>query len=309
MKKDLLKISDYDAKWLESVIELAEDVKKNKEKYENHMHRKTLLMFFEKPSLRTRVSFETGMTQMGGHAIYYDISTSPMGKKETIKDTAIVASRYADIMMARMYKNEDVKELAQYATVPVINGLDDLAHPTQIVADLLTIKEKKGKFKGLKFVYAGDCENNVTYSLMEGCVMLGMDVYIVGPKEMMPKTENVEIAEKLAKQYGGKLTVTNDMDLAFKDADIVYTDSWMSYHISKDEKEARLKVLMPYQVTSEMMNKTKEDSIFMNCLPAMRGQEQTAEVIDDEKHSVVFDEAENRLHAHKAIMLRLLGLA
>jgi ornithine carbamoyltransferase len=126
---------------------------------------------------------------------------------------------------------------------------------------------------------------------------------------MMPKTENVEIAEKLAKQYGGKLTVTNDMDLAFKDADIVYTDSWMSYHISKDEKEARLKVLMPYQVTSEMMNKTKEDSIFMNCLPAMRGQEQTAEVIDDEKHSVVFDEAENRLHAHKAIMLRLLGLA
>ncbi len=309
MKKNLLKISDYDAKWLESVIELAEDVKNNKEKYENHMHRKTLLMFFEKPSLRTRVSFETGMTQMGGHAIYYDISTSPMGKKETIKDTAIVASRYADIMMARMYKNEDVRELAEHATVPVINGLDDLAHPTQIVADLLTIKEKKGKFKGLKFVYAGDCENNVTYSLMEGCVMLGMDVYIVGPKEMMPKQENVEIAQKLAEQYGGKLTVTNDMELAFKDADIVYTDSWMSYHIDKAEKEARLKVLMPYQVTTEMMNKTKEDSIFMNCLPAMRGHEQTAEVIDDEKHSVVFDEAENRLHAHKAIMLRLLDLA
>jgi len=309
MKKDLLKISDYDAKWLSSVIELAEDVKNNKEKYENHMHRKTLLMFFEKPSLRTRVSFETGMTQMGGHAIYYDISTSPMGKKETIKDTAIVASRYADIMMARMYKNEDVRELAENATVPVINGLDDLAHPTQIVADLLTIKEKKGKFKGLKFVYAGDCENNVTYSLMEGCVMLGMDVYIVGPKEMMPKKDAVELTEKLASQYGGKLTVTNDMEQAFKDADIVYTDSWMSYHISKDEKDARLKVLMPYQVTTNMMDKTKDDSIFMNCLPAMRGHEQTAEVIDDEKHSVVFDEAENRLHAHKAIMLRLMGLA
>lgn len=309
MKKDLLKISDYDAKWLNSVIELAEDVKNNKEKYENHMHRKTLLMFFEKPSLRTRVSFETGMTQMGGHAIYYDISTSPMGKKETIKDTAIVASRYADIMMARMYKNEDVKELAENATVPVINGLDDSAHPTQIIADLLTIKEKKGSFKGLKFVYAGDCENNVTYSLMEGCVMLGMDVYIVGPKEMMPKTSAVELTEKLAKQYGGKLTITNDMDLAFKDADIIYTDSWMSYHINKNEKEARLKILKPYQVTTKMMDITKDDSIFMNCLPAMRGHEQTAEVIDDAKHSVVFDEAENRLHAHKAIMLRLMNLA
>lgn len=309
MKKDLLKISDYDAKWLNSVIELAEDVKNNKEKYENHMHRKTLLMFFEKPSLRTRVSFETGMTQMGGHAIYYDISTSPMGKKETIKDTAIVASRYADVMMARMYKNEDVSELAENATVPVINGLDDSAHPTQIIADLLTIKEKKGSFKGLKFVYAGDCENNVTYSLMEGCVMLGMDVYIVGPKEMMPKTSAVELTEKLAKQYRGKLTITNDMDLAFKDADIVYTDSWMSYHINKNEKEARLKVLKPYQVTTKMMDITKDDSIFMNCLPAMRGHEQTAEVIDDAKHSVVFDEAENRLHAHKAIMLRLMNLA
>jgi ornithine carbamoyltransferase len=309
MKKDLLKISDYDAKWLESVIELAEDVKGNPKKYEDHMHRKTLLMFFEKPSLRTRVSFETGMTQMGGHAIYYDISTSPMGKKETIKDTAIVASRYADIMMARMFKNQDVKELADNATVPVINGLDDLAHPTQIVADLLTIKEKKGSFKGLKFVYAGDCENNVTYSLMEGCVMLGMNVFIVGPKEMMPKKEAVEIAENLATQYGGKLTITNNMEEAFKDADIVYTDSWMSYHISKDEEKIRLQTLMPYQVTTEKMNLTRENSIFMNCLPAMRGNEQTAEVIDDEKHSVVFDEAENRLHAHKAIMLRLLNLA
>ncbi len=309
MKKDLLKISDYDAKWLLSVIDLADDMKKNPKKYENHMHRKTLLMFFEKPSLRTRVSFETGMTQMGGHAIYYDISTSPMGKKESISDTAIVASRYADIMMARMFKNEHVRELAEHSTVPVINGLDDMAHPTQIVADLLTIKEKKGTFKGLKFVYAGDCENNVTYSLMEGCVMLGMDVWIVGPKEMMPKQEAVDITEKLAKEYGGKLTLTNDMDEAFKDADVVYTDSWMSYHISGEEKEKRLRILTPYQVTTEKMNLTKDDSIFMNCLPAMRGQEQTAEVIDDEKHSVVFDEAENRLHAHKAIMLRLLNLA
>jgi ornithine carbamoyltransferase len=144
---------------------------------------------------------------------------------------------------------------------------------------------------------------------MEGCVMLGMNVFIVGPKEMMPKKEAVEIAENLATQYGGKLTITNNMEEAFKDADIVYTDSWMSYHISKDEEKIRLQTLMPYQVTTEKMNLTRENSIFMNCLPAMRGNEQTAEVIDDEKHSVVFDEAENRLHAHKAIMLRLLNLA
>ena len=307
-KNDLLMISDYDKKWLESVVELALDVKTNPKKYENHMHRKTLLMFFEKPSLRTRVSFETGMTQMGGHAIYYDISTSPMGKKETVKDTAIVASRYADVMIARLFKNEDVTELAENSTVPVINALDDRAHPTQIVADLLTIKEKVGHFKDVKFVYAGDCENNVTYSLMEGCTMLGMDVWITGPKEMLPKESMVKKSESIAKEYGGKLTITTDIDKAFEGADVVYTDSWMSYHISKDEKDARLKVLTPYRVTKSLMDTTKGSSIFMNCLPAMRGHEQTAEVIDGPK-SVVFDEAENRLHAHKAIMLRLMGLA
>lgn len=307
-KKDLLMISDYDKKWLESVIDLALDVKTNPKKYYNHMDHKTLLMFFEKPSLRTRVSFEVGMTQMGGHAIYYDISTSPMGKKETVADTAIVSSRYVDIMTARLLKNKDVKELAENATVPVINALDDMGHPTQIIADLLTIKEKKGKFKGLKVVYCGDCKNNVTYSLMEGCCMLGMDMRVVGPESMQPEQFIIDRATQIAKENGGKLMVTTDVKKAFKGVDIVYTDSWMSYHISKDEKEARLKTLMPYQINTTSMSYAKEDAIFMNCLPAMRGEEQTAEVIDG-KWSVVFDEAENRLHAHKAIMLRLLELA
>lgn len=307
-KKDLLMISDYDKKWLESVIDLALDVKTNPKKYYNHMDHKTLLMFFEKPSLRTRVSFEVGMTQMGGHAIYYDISTSPMGKKETVADTAIVSSRYVDIMTARLLKNKDVKELAENATVPVINALDDMGHPTQIIADLLTIKEKKGKFKGLKVVYCGDCKNNVTYSLMEGCCMLGMDMRVVGPESMQPEQFIIDRVTQIAKENGGKLMVTTDLKKAFKGVDIVYTDSWMSYHISKDEKEARLKTLMPYQINTTSMSYAKEDAIFMNCLPAMRGEEQTAEVIDG-KWSVVFDEAENRLHAHKAIMLRLLELA
>ncbi len=307
-KKDLLMISDYDRRWLESVIELAEDVKKNREKYSKHMEQKTLLMFFEKPSLRTRVSFEAGMTQMGGHAIYYDIATSPMGKKETVKDTAIVSSRYVDIMIARLLKNEHVHELARYSTVPVINALDDLGHPTQIVADLLTIKEKKGKFDGLKFAYLGDCENNVTYSLMEGCCMLGMDIRVSGPEGMLPKKEIVERAQRIAVENGGSLLVTTDPKEAVAGVDAVYTDSWMSYHISPEEKETRLNKLQPYQVTVDLMNLAKEDAIFMNCLPAMRGHEQTAEVIDG-RWSVVYDEAENRLHAHKAIMLRLLNLA
>lgn len=306
-KKDLLMISDYDQKWLNSVVMLADDLKKNPQNYKQHLAQKTLLMFFEKPSLRTRVSFEVGMTQMGGHAIYYDIATSPMGKKETIKDTAIVASRYADIMIARMFKSSDVHELAEHSTVPVINALDDLGHPTQIVADLLTIYEQKGSFKGLKFVYMGDCENNVTYSLMEGCVMLGMDVVIIGPKEMQPKDNIVTSVNQLAETYGGRLTVSTDTAL-IQDADVVYTDSWMSYHISPEEKAARLKVLEPYRVDVPKMACAKEDAIFMNCLPAMRGHEQSSEVIDG-RWSVVYDEAENRLHAHKAIMLRLLALA
>jgi ornithine carbamoyltransferase len=264
-------------------------------------------MMFEKPSLRTRVSFEVGMTQMGGHAIYYDISTSPMGKKESIEDTAKTSSRYVDIIMARLFLHEHIEKLAQNAKVPVINALTNFSHPCQILADLQTIKEKKGRLKGLKLCYVGDSNNNVTHSLIYGCAIVGMDISVGCPAgaEYEPSSEVIKKAKEIAETSGSKITITNNAKEAVKDADIVYTDSWMSYHIPEEQKQERLRIFQPYQVNKEIMSHAKSDAIFMNCLPAIRGMEQTADVIDGPQ-SVVFDEAENRLHSQKALMLKLL---
>ncbi|MBS3121715.1 ornithine carbamoyltransferase [Candidatus Woesearchaeota archaeon] len=325
-KQDLLSLNDVSTEFILDVIEKAIDIKKNPEKYSSALKGKTLLMIFEKPSLRTRVSFEVGMTQMGGHAIYYDVATSPLGKKETIEDTGKVVSRYVDIVMARLFKFEDCKKLAENATVPVIDALSDMNHPCQILCDLMTIKEKLGKLnnsvnndvnsnglKGLTLAYLGDCKNNVTYSLMHGCAHVGMNIKVACPndKEYMPEQRIVDearmIAKKNIKLYGEiKIEVLHDAKEAVKNADIVYTDSWMSYHIPKELMEARKQKLMPFQVTAQLMKYAKPTSVFMNCLPAMRGMEQTAEVVDGAQ-SIVFDQAENRLHAQKAIMLKLLG--
>jgi len=307
--KDLLSLEDLKKEEILSFIELAEDIKANPENYRKAMEYRTLLMIFEKPSLRTRVSFETGMTQMGGHAIYYNIATSPLGKKETIEDTAKVVSRYVDIIMARLFSFEQTKKLAENASVPVIDALSDYSHPCQILGDLLTIKEHKGKLEGLTLAYLGDAENNVTYSLMYGCPIIGMNIKVGCPakEEFMPKERVISKAKELAKKSGASVVVTNDTIEAVKNADIVYTDSWMSYHIPEKEKERRIKELMPFQVNAELMKHAKEKAVFMNCLPAMRGMEQTSEVIDG-KQSIVFDQAENRLHIQKAIMLKLLEI-
>lgn len=307
--KDLLSLEDLSRKELLGFIELAEDVKAHPEKYREAMKNRTLLMIFEKPSLRTRVSFETGMTQMGGHGIYYNTATSPLGKKETIEDMARVISRYVDIAMARLFSFEQTKKLAENASIPVIDALSDYSHPCQILGDLLTIKEKKGKLDGLTLTYMGDSKNNVTYSLMYGCPIAGLNIKVGCPEkeEYKPANKVIETAQKLAEKHGTKLTVTHDPIEAVKNADVVYTDSWMSYHIPQEEKERRAKDLMPYQVNSELMKHAKQDAVFMNCLPAMRGMEQTKEVIDG-LQSIVFDQAENRLHIQKAIILRLLGL-
>ncbi len=307
--KDLLSLEDLKKEEILSFIELAEDIKANPENYRKAMEYRTLLMIFEKPSLRTRVSFETGMTQMGGHAIYYNIATSPLGKKETIEDTAKVVSRYVDIIMARLFSFEQTKKLAENASVPVIDALSDYSHPCQILGDLLTIKEHKGKLEGLTLAYLGDAENNVTYSLMYGCPIVGMNIKVGCPakEEFMPKERVISKAKELAKKSGASVVVTNDPIEAVKNADIVYTDSWMSYHIPEKEKERRIKELMPFQVNAELMKHAREKAVFMNCLPAMRGMEQTSEVIDG-KQSIVFDQAENRLHIQKAIMLKLLGI-
>jgi ornithine carbamoyltransferase len=271
---------------------------------------KTLLMLFEKPSLRTRVSFEVGMTQLGGHAIFYSIKDSPLGKKESIADTARVISRMCDIMMARLFRHEHIIELAQHSSIPVINALTDFSHPCQILGDLLTIREHFGKTEGLTLAYVGDCNNNVTHSLMHGCPPAGMNIRVAGPDidVFRPVDSVVEKATELAQLNGTTLGVLTDPVAAVRDADIVYTDSWMSYHIPDDEKEERMEILMPYQVNGKLMKHAKPSAVFMNCLPAMRGEEQTADVIDGPQ-SIVFDQAENRLHIQKAIMLRLLRMA
>ena len=303
----LISLKDWSPEKIRGVLELAKDVKAQPSKYADAMARKTLLMIFEKPSLRTRLSFEAGMSQMGGHAIYYHTGNSPMGSgKETISDSVKTASRFVDIIMARLFKHSDLLEMAEYATVPVINALTDDSHPCQILADLQAIEEKKGSLKGLKLAYLGDGFNNVTHSLMFGGTKMGMHVSIGSPagEDYSPRADVVDHCNKFAETSGGSVAVSADPVEAVKDADVVYTDSWMSYHIPKDQEEQRIAKFMPYQVNSALMAHAKPDAIFMNCLPAIRGCEQTAEVIDGPQ-SIVFDEAENRLHAQKAVILTL----
>lgn len=306
---DLLKLSDWTSSEIVETIDLGIKIKTNPKDYAQKVSQRTMLMFFEKPSLRTRLSFEVGMQQMGGYAIFYNIKDSAIGKKESIHDFAVVASRFADILMCRLFKQEVLEEIAENSTVPVINGLTDYEHPCQILADLMTVKEKKGTLKGLKLAYFGDSYNNVTHSLIVGCASVGMDIAVGCPdrEDMAPNPAVIEIGNKLAAENGCKVEVFSDAAKAAEGADVVYTDSWLSYHIPPEEEEERKKVFMPYQVNGKLMSYAKPDAIFMNCLPAMRGYEQTAEVIDGPQ-SVVFDEAENRMHAQKAVTLKLLNL-
>lgn len=304
--KDLLSFQGWSKGMIGNLISHAAKIKKSPEKHYESLKNKTMLMIFEKPSLRTRVSFEVGMAQMGGHAIYLDAKDAPLGEKESIEDTAKVSSRYCDIIIARMFEHEKIEKLAENSTVPVINGLTDTFHPCQILSDLFTIYEKKRKLKGLKLAFAGDGNNNVTHSLLEGCSLVGMDISVGCPKKHLPLPWVVQIAKKNAEKSGSRIAITNDAKKAVEGADIVYADSWMSYHIPKEQKAERVKVFQPYQVNEKLMENAKKDALFMNCLPAMRGYEQTAEVIDGKK-SIVFEQAENRLHMQKAIMLKLMN--
>lgn len=309
--KHLISLQDWSPVLITDVLALAEEVKHKPANYAQSMHRKTLMMMFEKPSLRTRVSFETGFCQMGGHAIYYDLATSPLSSgKENVTDMVQVVSRYVDIIMGRLFEQKHIEEMAELSRVPVINGLTNYDHPCQILADLQTVIEHKGRLKGLKLAYLGDGNNNVTHGLMFGCTKMGMDISVGCPPgaEYMPLDKVVDFCRENAAVSGSAMTITNDAVEAVKDADVVYTDSWMSYHIPAHKSEVRARVFTPYQVNEALMAKAKPDAIFMNCLPAVRGCEQTAGVIDGPQ-SVVFDQAENRLHAQKSIMLRLLGLA
>ncbi|HMP90481.1 MAG TPA: ornithine carbamoyltransferase [Kiritimatiellia bacterium] len=309
--KHLISLQDWPPSLISDVLNLAAEVKSKPQNYSESMRRKTLIMMFEKPSLRTRVSFETGFTQMGGHAIYYDLATSPLSSgKENVADMVRVVSRYADIIMGRLYEQKHIEEMAALSRVPVINGLTNYDHPCQILADLQTILEHKGRLKGLKLAYLGDGHNNVTHALLFGCTKMGVDISVGCPPgaEYMPLEKVVAASMENTRESGARMLITNDAVEAARDADVVYTDTWMSYHIPVHKSEMRIKMFSPYQVNEELMSKAKPDAIFMNCLPAVRGYEQTAGVIDGPQ-SVVFDEAENRLHVQKAVMLRLLGLA
>ena len=304
----LLQLKEWSGTEIEQLLDLATDVKKEPAAYADALARRTLLMIFEKPSLRTRLSFEAGMTQLGGHAIYYHTGGSPMGTgKETLSDSVRAASRFVDIIMARLYKHTDLEEMAKYATVPMINALTDDSHPCQILADLLSVREKKGHLKGLKLAYFGDGFNNVTHSLMRGGSKVGMEIAIASPagEAYQPRADVLRECQAAAQESGGSVYVTQEAAEAAAGADIIYTDSWMSYHIPKEEEAARIETFKPYQVNQVLMQQAKPDALFMNCLPADRGREQTAEVIDGPQ-SIIFDQAENRLHAQKAVMLKLL---
>ncbi|MCL4413094.1 MAG: ornithine carbamoyltransferase [Candidatus Thermoplasmatota archaeon] len=305
MKRDLVSVLDMEKDFEDFIMDGIELKKRFKRGEMNFsLTGKTLAMIFEKPSTRTRVSFETAMTQLGGHAIYLSPRDMQMGRGETVADTARVLSGMVDGIMYRAFDNKNVNELARHATVSVINGLDDIEHPTQIVADFMTVFEHKGKFKGLKMAYIGD-GNNTCNSLMLGAALLGVDFYAATPKGFEPMKDFVRKAREIAKRNGSQVIITNDPKEGAKDADIIYTDVWISMGQEKegDEKEKKFKA---FQINKELVSKAKKNYIFMHCLPAHRGLEVTDEVADS-KNSVIFDEAENRLHAEKIILLKTIA--
>jgi ornithine carbamoyltransferase len=305
--KDFLQLSDFTTDEILYLLNDALELKQMQKKGQPHpfLSGKVLGMIFEKSSTRTRVSFEVGMLQLGGHAIFLSSKDIQLGRGESISDTAKVLSRYVDGIMIRTFSHDSVKELAEHATVPVINGLTDLQHPTQVLADLLTILEHKGKLEGLKLCYIGDGNNNMAHSLMEGAVKVGMDVSIASPPGYLPDGKITEAAIKEGLQTGSSVVITNNPLEAIKDADVVVTDVWTSMG-QEEETEKRLKAFEGFQVNEELCKQAKADYIFLHCLPAHRDEEVTGAIIDG-THSVVFDEAENRLHAQKAILKHLLA--
>ena len=299
--KNILTLDELDSKELQHLLELAIELKKQQKKGNQNpvLQGKTLAMIFEKPSTRTRVSFEVAMLQLGGHAITLSSDNLQTSRGETISDTAKTLSRYVDVIMARVYEHETLENLAEHASVPIINGLSDSYHPCQILADLMTIKEHKKNLKKIKIAWIGD-GNNVCNSLILGCSKLNIKISVATPGGFEPSN----VAVSTAKLHT-KIEITDDPSKAVEDADAVMTDTFVSIH--KDEKDRLNKFLPKFQVNSDLMKKAKKDAIFLHCLPAKRDQEVTSDVIDGPQ-SVVWDEAENRLHTQKALLLSLLNI-
>jgi ornithine carbamoyltransferase len=298
--RNFVDLADFERSELRQFLDTGNDLKQKQKQGEPHelLKGKSMAMIFMKSSTRTRVSFEVGMTQLGGHALFLQPSGTQLGRGETIADTAKVLGRYCDVIMARVFGHEEVTELAEFAGVPVVNGLSDLLHPCQIMADMMTIEEHKGKLEGLKIAYVGD-SNNVSNSIMQGCTIMGMDVTIGSPKGYTPSGDILKSAKALSKTHGTTLTVENDSSEAVKGADVIYTDTFFS--MGQERLEEKEDALMPFQVNDALVGKANSDVIVMHCLPAHRDEELTSKVMDG-PHSVVFDQAENRLHAQKGIL-------
>ncbi|MCF3944288.1 ornithine carbamoyltransferase [Oceanobacillus alkalisoli] len=304
--RDFLSLENYTPEQIHHLLELAsyiKDQRKNGFAFEP-LKGKVLGMIFEKSSTRTRVSFEAGMIQLGGQAIFLNSKDIQLGRGETIADTARVLSGYLDGIMIRTYSHEDVEELAEYASVPVINGLTDLHHPCQVLADLQTMLETKGTLKGQKLVYIGD-GNNMANSLLIGAAKMGINMVVAAPENYFPNEEVMKQAEEIAAETGGTISVMTDPAEAVKDADFIYTDVWASMGQEAEQKE-RKAIFANYQVNDELLAKAKSDVTFLHCLPAHRGEEVTESVLEGEQ-SAVFQQAENRLHAQKALMTALMS--
>ncbi|ROL59854.1 ornithine carbamoyltransferase [Bacteroidetes/Chlorobi group bacterium ChocPot_Mid] len=303
MKKDFLKILDFTTEEVLDTFKLAIDMKKNPSKYSEALKGKTLALIFEKPSLRTRTSFDIGIQQLGGYSLYLSPAEINLGKRESVYDVSMVLDRMVQGIMIRTFGHDIVEDMSRFTRIPVINGLTDYTHPCQGMADYMTIKEIKGDFKKLKLTYVGD-GNNVAHSLMNGGARLGVHVVVSTPAGYEPNLVAFKEAEEAAKLTGAKIEYIKDPFEAVKNADVVYTDTWASMG-QEAEAEKRRRIFKDYQVNEKLMAKAKKDAIFMHCLPAHRNEEVTDAVIDS-KQSVVFQEAENRLHVQKAIMYQLM---
>ena len=301
--RNLLGISDLTRDEIKGLFLKAEELKSKSKKFSRALQGKSLCLIFQKPSNRTRVSFEVGIAQLGGYAVYLGPDEIQLGVREEIRDVARTLSRYLDCIVARTFSHDDVIELARHSSIPVINGLSDLTHPCQGLSDLYTVKEKMGRLKGLKIAYVGD-GNNVLHSLLLGCSIMGMDINIATPKGYEPRKDILHQALEKSKKSGARITLSHNPEAAVQDSHVLYTDVWTSMG-QEDERDKRLKAFKGFQVNLKLLSKARKDCLVLHCLPAHRGEEITDEVIEG-RHSIVWDQAENRLHVQKAIMLKLM---
>ena len=301
--RDLISLLDFTSAELASILELSAEVKANPERYARSLEGQTLFLYFEKPSLRTRVTFEAGMLQLGGHAINYSAAEGRIGVRESVEDVARNLERWVEAAMCRTFSHQLLLDLARFAGIPIVNGLSDLLHPCQALADFLTLQEVKGELTGRRLVYVGD-GNNVAHSLMEAGARLGVHVSVVTPPGFAPNPDVVEACVRAAEETGAHIVVGEELNLV-EGADAVYTDAWASMG-QEGEAEERKKIFRKYQVNAQLMDWAGPDAVFMHCLPAHRGDEVTDEVADSPQ-SVIFEQAENRLHAQKAVLLAVMG--